>query len=532
MEKLMNKYLQKLDNLGLLLLVGAVIYYSVTNLWDKWSISLAIAGGVLIIVGLAANYRQIMMTLGKRSTKYAGNYVVSVILVVGLVSGLNYIGQRHTKRFDLTAIGKYTLAPQTTQILDKLNKDLELKAFFPGGEYPPLRELLVNYRTRSRHIRYEFVDPDKQPDVAKQYDVTVYGTFSNPFTGSQLKFGTVVLLYDGRKEKVEKRSEEVREEDLTNAMIKVQRTESKKVYFVQGHGEKDPADNERGGYALAKKGLEDQGFKVETVNLASEGKIPLDAKVLVIAGPTSEPFAQEMQFVNEFLNKGGSLLLMLDPPPAASLKDFLKDWSVTADDDVILDISGAGRLMGAGPTIPLVLKYETHKITERFKSNMTFFPLARSVEPAKEPISGITVEALYKSNPNSWGEKDLKNPQASFDEKTDLKGPLTMAVAVTKEVKPSSDKAPATKARMVAVGDSDFAVNAYFQAQGNGNLFLNMVSWLAQDEDLISIRPKNPEDRRVILSQSQQSMLRLMVVFILPGIVLVAGIIVWTRRRR
>ena len=271
----MNKYLQKLDTLGLLLLVGAAIYYSVTNIWDRWMTGLAIAGGLLIIVGLAANYRLIMETLGKRSTKYASNYVISVMLVIGLVAGVNYLGQRHVKRFDLTGIGRYSLAPQTEQILSKLDRDLEVKAFFPDGDYPPLKELLTSYRTKSRHLRYEFIDPDRQPELAKQNDVTVYGTFSNPFTGSKMKFGTVVVVYGDRKEKIEKRSEEVREEDLTNAIIKVQRSEAKKVYFVQGHGEKDPADSERGGYAAAKKGLEEQGFKVETVNLATEGKVPV-----------------------------------------------------------------------------------------------------------------------------------------------------------------------------------------------------------------------------------------------------------------
>jgi ABC-type uncharacterized transport system involved in gliding motility auxiliary subunit len=533
-EKLMNKYLQKLDTLGLLLLVGVALYYSVTNVWDKWALGLAAAGGCLFIVGIAANYRQIMETLGRRSTKYATNYVVSVVLAIALVSALNFVGQRHVKRFDLTGIGRYTLAPQTNQILDKLDRDLEIKAFFTGGEYPPLKELLTSYRTRSRHVRYEFIDPDKQPDVAKKYDVTVYGTMSNPFTGSQLKFGTVVLTYGARNEKIEKRSEEVREEDLTNAIIKVQRTEAKRIYFVEGHGEKDPGDAEKSGYAAAKKALEDQSFKVDTVNLASTGKVPADAKVLILAGPTTEPFPQEMQFLNDFLNSGGSLLVMVDPDPSPSLESFLKPWGITVDNDVILDVSGAGRLMGAGPTIPLVLRYETHKITDRFRS-MTFFPLARSIQPSKESVSGVTVETLFRSNPESWGEtdlKDLKNSKASFDEKSDLKGPLSMAVALTKEVKPASDKGPAVKARMVAVGNSNFGINAYFPAQGNGNLFLNMVSWLAQDEDLISVRPKAPEDRRIILSQSQQSTLRLVTVILLPGIVLVAGIMVWARRRR
>jgi len=187
--------------------------------------------------------------------------------------------------------------------------------------------------------------------------------------------------------------------------------------------------------------------------------------------------------------------------------------------------------MGAGPEIPLVTSYETHKITDRFRA-MTFFPLARSIRPAQELPTGITVEPLLKSNENSWGETNTKTQEVTFDEKSDQKGPLTLAVAASKEVKAGTESSPAARARLVVVGDSDFAVNAYFGAQGNGNLFLNMVSWLSQDEDLISIRPKAPEDRRIIMSQSQQSMLRLITVFLLPGAVLVAGIMVWSRRRR
>jgi ABC-type uncharacterized transport system involved in gliding motility auxiliary subunit len=142
------------------------------------------------------------------------------------------------------------------------------------------------------------------------------------------------------------------------------------------------------------------------------------------------------------------------------------------------------------------------------------------------------VEPLFKSNENSWGETDLKNQNASFDEKSDLKGPLTLAVAVSKEVQPASEGKPALKARLVVVGDSDFAGIPYFQSQGNGNLFMNMVSWLAQDEDLISIRPKDPVDRKIVLSESQSRMLQLFSLVFLPGAVLVLGIAVWTRRRR
>jgi ABC-type uncharacterized transport system involved in gliding motility auxiliary subunit len=529
----MKKYLQKLDTLGLLLLVGAVIWYSVSNVWGKWNLGLAIAGGALVLTGIAANYKQILASLGKRSTKYAANYVVSLILVIAIVSGLNYIGQKHTKRFDTTGSGQYTLAPQTIQVLKKLKHDVDIKAFFPGGDYAPLKELLIEYRTISHHVRYEFIDPDRQPDIAKQYDVTVYGTFQNPFTGSQLKFGTVIISYGNRKEKIEKRSEEVQEEDLTNAIIKVERSEAKKIYFTQGHGEKDPDDTERSGYSEAKKALESQGYLVGTVNLASEGKVPPDAKVIVMAGPKTEPFPQEFQFINDFLNKGNvGFFGMVDPQPSPSLESFLKGWGIQVDNDLVLDVSGAGRLMGTGPSIPLVLNYENHKITDRFKA-MTFFPLTRSIEKAKDVPSGITVDTLFKSNDNSWGETNLNNREASYDPGQDLKGPLSLAVAATKEIRAASDKGPAIKARMVVVGTSNFPINAYFSAQGNGNLFLNIVSWLAQDEDLISIRPKPVEDRRILLSQSQLAGVRLMTVFVLPGIALIAGIIViWNRRRK
>ncbi len=226
-----------------------------------------------------------------------------------------------------------------------------------------------------------------------------------------------------------------------------------------------------------------------------------------------------------------AFFLLVDPPPAPSFDGFLKDWGVRADNDLVLDVSGVGRLMGAGPSIPLVRSYENHKITDRFRA-MTFFPLTRSIQPEKTLPSGTTVDTLFKSDVNSWGETDLKSKEASYDPGVDFKGPLPLAVAATKEVKPASDKAPTMKSRIVVTGTSNFPVNAYF-AQGNGNLFLNMVSWLAQDEDLISIRPKAPEDRRIILSQAQMALLRLVTIIVLPGIVLFIGIgVVWNRRRR
>jgi ABC-type uncharacterized transport system involved in gliding motility auxiliary subunit len=525
----MSKLLQKLDWLGLLLLVAAALYYSVAGIWDRWAISLFVMGAITIAVGLVANYKQILQTLGKRSTKYFTNYVVSVLLVLALVAGLNFFGQRHARRFDMTASGRYTLAPQTTQILGKLTKDLEIKAFFPGATHPPLKELLTQYRGASRQVRFEFLDAEKSPELARQYEVKSYGTYQNILTGSQLKFGTVVLLYGDRKEKIEKKQQEVSEEDLTNAIIKVQRTETKKIYFVQGHGEKDPADTEREGYAVAKQALENQSFAVDTLNVAAKNEIPPDAKVLILGGPTAEPMPEQIQLMTGFLNRGGGMLVMVDPAPAASLSAFLAAWGVAPDNDLIVSPAGYVRT----PAWPAVTRaeYETSPITEGFRLN-SFFPEARSVQPAKASVDGVTVSTLFKSMPNSWGKTDLKNTAMAFNEKTDLKGPLPLALTVTKDIKPADDKLPATKARMVVVGNSSFAANNFIQGEGNANLFLNMVSWLASEEDLISVRPKAPEDRKVILSQGQEKMIQWLCLLVLPGAALVSGIVVWTRRRR
>jgi ABC-type uncharacterized transport system involved in gliding motility auxiliary subunit len=514
----MKKYLQKLDTLGLLLLVVAVMLHWVSNTWEKWNLAVLIAGGVFVIIGVVANYRQILTSFGKRSTKYAGNYALSLVLVIALVMGLNYIGQRHVKRWDTTGSGQYSLASQTTQVLGKLKKDLHIRAFVKRGDNAPLKELLKEYKTVSSLVHYELIDPDRQPDLANKYDVKMYGT--------------VVVSQGDRSEKIESRSEEIQEQDLTNAIIKVGRSEVKKIYFIEGHDEKDPSSEEKTGYALVKKALEEQGYKVGTVNLANEGKVPSDAKVLIEAGPRNEPLPQELQIINDFLNSGkGGLLAMVDPTPSASLQGFLKEWGVKADNDLVLDVSGFGRLLGANESIPLVRKYESHKITDRFRA-MTFFPLTRSIQPDKVPPSGITVEPLFKSDERSWGETNLKKSPASYDPGQDLQGPLALAVAVTKEIKPASDTGSATKGRLVVVGTSNFPINTYFENQGNGNLFLNMVSWLAQDEDLISIRPKSHEDRRIMLSQSQLVLLLLISIIVLPGIVAVVGIVVVVNRRR
>jgi ABC-type uncharacterized transport system involved in gliding motility auxiliary subunit len=521
----MKEQLKKADILGLAVIAAAVISWSVRGVWSPTQWIAVIAGVVLIIASLAVKASEIRTSLGRRSTRFGMNSAVSVLFLVGILAFVNYLGAQHVKRVDMTTEKIYSLSDQSSSVAQQMKQDLKIKAFYQGGEYAPVKDVLELFKAKNNKISYEFIDPDKQPQVAQQYMVTQYGEFQNPMTGEAFRYGTLILEMGGKTERIEKQSEALREEDITNALMKIVKGEKKTIYFVQGHGEKAIDNTEKNGYSSAKAGLEKENYVIKTVNLVQEGKVPDDASVLIMVGPTSEPFPNELELIEAFLNKGGSAAIFLDPPPGASLSDFMKKWSIDVGNNFVVDASGVGRLFGAGPSIPLVTNYSRHKITERFNV-MTFFPLVRSVAPIKPPAGGINVEQLLASNDRSWGESDMKSNQASFDEKTDLKGPVSLAVVATKDL--SENK----KARLVVFGDSDFASNSTYGLQGNGNLFLNTISWLAQDESFISIRPKNPDDRRLTMTEAQGRLVSYVTLLFLPAGVLFAGVSVWMKRRR
>jgi gliding motility-associatede transport system auxiliary component len=521
----MKEHLKKADILGLAIIAAAVISYSVRSIWSTYQTIAVILGGVLVVASLAVKTDEIRSGLGRRSSRFGINSAVSVLFLLGILVFVNYLGAQHVKRVDTTSEKIYSLSDQSASVAQQVKQDLKIKAFYPGGDYAPAKDLFELYKAKNNKISFEFIDPDRQPQVAQQYNVTQYGESQNPMSGESVRYGTTILDMAGKTERIEKQSEALREEDVTNALMKIVKGEKKTIYFVQGHGEKSIDDTEKNGYSTAKAGLEKDNYTIKTLNLVQENKVPDDASVLVMDGPTSEPFPNELELIDGFLNKGGSVAIFLDPPPAASLSDFMKKWSIDVGNNIVVDASGVGRLFGAGPSIPLVTKYSRHKITERFNV-MTFFPLVRSITAAKEPANGVTVSSLFESNERSWGETDTKSNEVSFDEKKDLKGPVSLAVVATKDFPENK------KGRLVVFGDSDFASNGAFGLQGNGNLFLNTVSWLAQDESFISIRTKNPEDRRLTLTEAQGRLVSYVTLLFLPVGVLAAGISVWMKRRK
>ena len=525
----MKEQLKKADLFGLAIIAATLIVYSSRSVWTMYQTIAAVVGGLLVVISFVLRLPDIRAGLGRRSTKFGINSLTSVVLMLGILGFVNYLGAQHSKVIDTTTEKTFSLSDQSAKVAGEVKEDVHIKAFYPGpGEYVPDRDLLRLFTHQNSKISFEFIDPDKDKQIADQYQVTAYGELQNPMTGQSTKFGTLILEMGKKTERIEKQGGSLKEEDITNALMKLVKGVQKTIYFTLGHGEKQiDSTDQRTGYQLAKNGLEKENYVVKSLNLIQEGKVPADASAVVMAGPTTEPVASELDSLDSYLNGGGSVMLMLDPPPGgASLKDFLKKWSLEPGDNFVVDASGMGKIFGAGPTIPLVSKYEGHRITQGFNV-MTFFPLARSIMPIKTPVEGVTVEPLLRTNEASWAESDLKPgaKQVQFDEKTDIKGPVTIGDVVTKTV---GDK----KGRMVVVGNSTFAVNGYFGALGNGNLLTNAISFLAQDESFISIKTRDPANRPVTMTESQERSVAWLVELLLPGSVLAIGISVLVKRRK
>jgi ABC-type uncharacterized transport system involved in gliding motility auxiliary subunit len=465
------------------------------------------------------NFKAIIDFITHRGALQTANAVLMSILVLALLGFVNYLAGKHTLRKDTTASGQFSLSEQTKKILKGLKEDLRITAFYQAQEQERISDMLNEYTSVTAKFKYEFIDPDKKPDLARRYGVTAYNT--------------TVVSYRGQDEKITTATEE----DLTNAIIKVTREKKKKVYFTTNHGEKriDSDDGDRLGLNFVQKSIKDKNYEVATLSLIDTTGIPEDCAVLVVAGAQTPFLPTEIEKVKNYLKKGGAAFFLLEPEPAPSFSDIVADYGIQPNNDVVLDFSGIGQLFGAGPDMPVVANYSRHAITEKFGNFMTAFPSTRSLTTMSNKPAGVTVEAFANTSAGSWGEtsaEELRLGRVKFDSGVDHRGPVAIAVAADKS---AASEASATngakKSRVVVFGDSDFAANYLFGFQKNGDLFMNALSWLAEEEDLVAIPPKNPQDRRISLTASGSKVILLVSLILLPLASFGTAIAVYVKRR-
>lgn len=514
--------------IGLVALGAGLILASASGGWPVATKILSIAGAALIAAFIAANWRGVRGTLRSRSTAYGANFAVVFVLLIAVLGLVNAFASRYNFRKDLTHSGMFSLSPQTVKLLKGLDRNVEALAFFQenSGDRGAVEDLLKEYSYVSKKFKYQLIDPDKNPGITKRYGVTQYGT--------------IVLEIGDKVERITQGGA-TQEEDVTNALLKVVREGKKKIYFVEGHGEADIDDTGRTGYSEAKAALENQNYVVEKLFLMRLEEVPDDCALLITNGPEKAFLESEEQAVERYLARAGKALFMLDPTPSAGMADFFAKYGVKVGEDVVVDVSPAGRLFGVDEFMPMAMSYPDHSITEGFNV-ATLFPYARSVSEAGNVPPGVKVETFVETGQQSWAETGPVTGEVRFDEDKDRKGPISLGVAVTMEstnapadTSTSSGETPgeakSKQARMVVIGDSEFANNSFLHFSGDEDFFLNIVSWLAEEEDLIAIRPKSPEDRRVTLTARQTRLVMYFSLLVLPLSVLGLGVGVWLKRR-
>jgi ABC-type uncharacterized transport system involved in gliding motility auxiliary subunit len=480
---------------------------------------------ILTVINTAVSVRS------QHSLRYGGNMVVVVILFLTVVVVAQLIFTSRNWAIDLTENKRFTLAEQTEKVLQNLDQDVEVLAFFVEGESGFVEDLLQRYRDTSGRFRYRIIDADQKPADAKPYNA---------------RNGQIVLLAGDKKEVVTR----VTEEAITNALIRVTREERKVVYFTGGHGELNPEESDpANGLSLVKRALEDKNYRVAVLQLVDVEEVPEDCNLLVIAGPETDLLEGEIERVRRYVSRGGKLMVLLDPPepqpgaidrPLTNLKGLLAEYNLVADNTIIIDQDIRNQLFGGDLTVTLVTQYEDHPITRSLRGALSVFPLSRSVSVGTEGEG--TARLLAKAGEQAWGETNLsmifQEKKASPDPDQDVIGspgvmglsevPAILAPAPAEEQSAEEEKTT----QVVLFGDSDFASDAYVTQAGNWSLLLNTVNWLTGEADLVAIPPRPSSGSPVILSRKQAGLVSWLPILVLPLLVMVAGSVVIISRKQ
>jgi ABC-type uncharacterized transport system involved in gliding motility auxiliary subunit len=478
---------------------------------DPITLGFLIGGVVLGALFILGNPTQVRTTLTKRGTLYGLNAALMSIAFIAIMVIVNIVANQYKYSYDATKAQVHTLSPQSKQVVKELDQKIEIIGFFSSSEFGQQKrfeELLDQYKRETNMISYKVIDPDSQPLEAMAYE--------QPYQGLLIK--------------TETRSERVfsaQEQDITGAILKVTSDTPKTIYFLSGHQEHDPDASGNDGYSTVAGQLRDQNYEVKTLDLALiTDTIPSDATVIVIAGPQKMLLKEELAQLQAYLDGGGRALIMEDPFSEADLSALLSHWQVRFENGIVID----QMRYVENPTYPATDSYQYSTITQDMNGLISVFPLARGVLQTGDASStDITYTPLVETSAQSWGET---SQEVAERDAADISGPLVLAASVESQpmLTAGSDDSGA-KTRIVLIGDSDFASNATADIPGNGVLFMNAINWLAEEEQLIAIGPKDTAGQPVSFDEVANNLICFASIFGVPGIILGTGIVVWIVRR-
>jgi ABC-type uncharacterized transport system involved in gliding motility auxiliary subunit len=453
--------------------------------------------------------------LKARQTKYGAYAGIYLLVVLAILVVINILANRYNKSFDTTSNKRYSLSEQTAKIVKGLKQNATITYFNQSTRFQEGKDLLDEYANLSPRVHVAYVDPDKSPELARAAGIR--------------NFGTAVVQVGAKKEV----AKDMTEEGITGAFIRDLKGTTRTVCFVTGSGEHQIDNTERDGFSHFKDLLARDEYQSKSIDLLQNAAVPADCTTVVIAGPTHDYQQPEVDAIKNYVEGGGRAFFMLDPPiqfgsseigANDALTSVLQNWGVTLDKNMVLDLNPVGQLAGLGPQVVLVTSYSSQPIVADMRGSAVGIPLSRSLDI--KDTGKTTVQKLFDSSGSSLATSNLSSPEVSVSDPKNRKGPFTIAAAGTYNTGKEN-----SQGRFVVVGSSTWAANRFLGFNGNSDLALNAVNWLSSDEDLISIRPKPPEDRRITMTRAQLIMVRSVSQFVLPLIVVIAGTMVWWKRR-
>lgn len=491
--------------------------------------SYALAALLAVMLGALAwlNQKALREAARTRSVRHGANVALTSGLVVAILVVVSYLNYNHFYRKDLTRNQSRSLSDQTIKIVKELKQDVKLTVFAKTVERDVQRPLVDSYVYQNKggahKIAVEWVDPDREPIKAKQANVKKYNT---------------IVVQSGKREA---RVEDANEEKLTNAFLKVLKENAVTVCFLVGHGERDMKGSDPEGYSKVVADLQSQNYESKPLNLNEEGKVPDSCTAVLILGPSKSFFEKEVAAIRDYLDHGGRALLAFDPnlktdePLGQELKGILKDWYIEVPNNLVLD--PASKMANMSASVPLIgiFSKESPITRDLTAANISFVPFTSTVEIMKGVPTTINAFWLARSTPYAFAKtnfvKELLTGKVTKDPNKDAQGPNTVMVAISGAR--AADKAkPDHPTRIVILGSSQIGMNRWVGYGGNSDLLLNAISWLAGDESLISIRPKDQGDQKAVLSEVELAYSKFLTRFLVPGGVAMLGLFVWRRRRR
>jgi ABC-type uncharacterized transport system involved in gliding motility auxiliary subunit len=503
-------------------------------LWDwqfTWVlVAKLIFGLVLIAFWLSTNFRGIRERFQGRSAFYGGFTALFTLMALAGVAIVNYAAHKHPWSRDLTEQRIYSLSDQTTKILEELEADVTVTAFYgpKEREYGLLQNFFERYRYGSSHFVFEFIDPVVRQDLVEQHKIHQNGP-------------RIIVRYQEREERVRlgEEGQSGPEEVITTALVKITASgDKKKICFTTGHGEKAlEGEDPRGILSLLKQDLLSEGYWADAISLLEQPRVPAACEVVVLAGPKEDLIEDEIESLDNFLRSGGRLLAFLGVGDSLSPAGLLKDYGIVVGRDTVIYTQSRRPL----EVVTDPMRYpRTHPVFSRFFKGgvvmlnelQAIFPMTRSVKKSLSPPQGIEVTELAASSNHAWAETDTitggEQISVTFDQGKDTPGPVPLAAVA--EVQPAGGSGPGP--RLAVFGSSLLVVDAAYRVfPFNRNLVMNTLAWLTFEEKKIAIRPRFRAASLLRLNESQMKFITFFTTDILPLFILAFGIAVWQMRR-